>query len=313
MSKIEEFRIKSSRGLQVTLADYGARIVDIKLPTADGLASVVCGYETTQEYHHDCCYVGATIGPVANRIRDGKMNVAGRKIQLPLNQNGHCLHSADLGFDSQTWQAIEHTENLLKLRLATRDSLFGALVTTVTYSVAETSLRVDYECVSDIPNYVSLTNHVYWNLNTNSENIKNHEFEILAQGYAKKDIDDIPTGEIFPLVSPLNYCANEIENDSGIKDAVDLHFFAEPNNQSTALQVTARSPQSGISLSVQSTKPGFQLYSGHFLACPLRPFDGFCIEPQFVPDAINIADIDSPLTTPESPYKHTIIYQLKTA
>jgi aldose 1-epimerase len=133
---------------------------------------------------------------------------------------------------------------------------------------------------------------------------------LLTVGYAEKDAHDIPTGVIVPLRTPFRYCPRTAGKTSQIDNAVDHHFFAQQNTQELNLTCIARSPQSGISLLVSSTKAGFQLYSGHFLTPPLSPYAGFCVEPQYAPNAINIAEFYSPLTTPESPYKHTIIYAL---
>lgn len=307
---MQDFKIVSDAGLSVELADFGARILDVQLPSECGLVSVMCGYDTLEQYVDDTAYVGATIGPVANRIRHGKMTVAGKKMQLPTNQHGHCLHAESLGFNYQTWQVVDQTTSLLSLRLETQDKLFGKLASTATYSVSGTSLRVDYECLSEVTNYLNLTNHAYWNLNTDAQNIKNHTFELLASGVAKKDSEDIPTGEIIPIKSPYRHRANDLTTSSIVPSAVDHHFFSSVQQRKLKLLCIARSPQSGISLLVSGTQTGFQLYSGQFLTPPLTAFSGFCVEPQDAPNAINITQFESPLTTPESPYRHTIVYQL---
>ena len=62
--------MEASRGLRVRIVDVGATIQSIAMPTPRGRMDAVLSYAKPGEYRTDSYYLGATVGPVANRIRD---------------------------------------------------------------------------------------------------------------------------------------------------------------------------------------------------------------------------------------------------
>ena len=77
--------------------------------------------------------------------------------------------------------------------------------------------------------------------------------------------------------------------------AFDHNFCHSTARQAKRPVAEVRSPLSGITLSVLTTEPGVQLYTGAKVAPPVPgldgrrygPFAGFCLETQTWPDAIN--------------------------
>jgi aldose 1-epimerase len=76
------------------------------------------------------------------------------------------------------------------------------------------------------------------------------------------------------------------------------------------------SPESGRVLSVYTTQPGVQIYTGNWLAgSPVakcgrsyNDYDGVAIECQNFPDAPNKADYPSPFLRPGETYQQAIIF-----
>jgi aldose 1-epimerase len=76
------------------------------------------------------------------------------------------------------------------------------------------------------------------------------------------------------------------------------------------------SPESGRVLSVYTTQPGVQVYTGNWLAgCPVakcgrsyNDYDGVAIECQNFPDAPNKADYPSAVLRPGEVYEQAIIF-----
>lgn len=313
---MQDLLITSNTGLQVELADFGARILDLRLPHEGKLQSVVRGYNTAQDYLDDQVYMGATVGPIANRIRHGRFVVDNQPVQLPTNRQGHSLHSGELGFDRQFWQieqqATDHVQFSLKMA-ARPNSLPGNLSAFATYTARGDALIIDYLVESDAPTYLNLTNHVYWNLNSDRNRIQSHDFLLFAKAIAEKDREGIPDGTLKPVESPLRLSlCEDLANNNGTSK-VDEHFVVDEQSQQLKKMAVVTSPASNLQLTVLSTKPGFQLYSGHFLTSPLEPFAGFCVEPQYAPNAINCANFLAPLVMPSRPYRHTIEYRLDRA
>ena len=77
----------------------GALIQEFKV---NGI-NIVLGYKDEEPYKH-APFFGETIGRVANRIKDGKMNVNGREYQLELNNGPNSLHGGPEGWGRQSFK-----------------------------------------------------------------------------------------------------------------------------------------------------------------------------------------------------------------
>jgi aldose 1-epimerase len=236
------------------------------------------------------------------------LEIAEQSYQLHRNHGQHCLHGGTANFDKALWQVTEQSQDsvLFELNYAEDTSaLPGNLSVSARFSVANNSLEIEYTVTTDKATYVNLTNHLYLNLNGACEPIQNHQFSLYADGFLQADQDSIPTGNITAVENPLQYSLVDQSPYAQINHAADSHFVLN-NPQTHNKLARAYSPLSKISAEVSSSKAGFQFYTGQFLAEPCQPFGGFCVEPQFAPNAINQTEFASPLTTPDKPYLHKI-------
>jgi len=180
-----------------------------------------------------------------------------------------------------------------------------------------TQLKIDYFADTEFATYLNLSNHVYLNLNpkTNGckQNIRNHRFTLFANAYTINDAEFIPTDRLQNMSNPFQYSSSDKNQRNGLTSKVDSHFITKDDALDLELIpiVDVSSPDSNIGVKISSTKPGFQFYTGHFLSAPFSPFDGFCIEPQYIPNAINREQHCSPLTLPETPYRHTTVFEFR--
>ena len=68
------YTMRSARGAEVKLTNYGATVVAVSVPDREGrMADVVLGYKHPEGYFADSPFCGKTVGRVANRIADGRM------------------------------------------------------------------------------------------------------------------------------------------------------------------------------------------------------------------------------------------------
>lgn len=288
--------ISDGQGLTVDLLDFGARIAAINF---NGTAMALA-YEDDTNYLTDPYYLGATIGPICNRINNGRFILGEQLFQMQCNHGDHSLHSGDVGFDKETWSLVKATKNSVRYELIyplTKAGLEGRLTVNAFYIVENGTLRIDYQCKTDTTTYINLTNHVYLNID-GTDTIADHEFEIFAKNYAEVDQQNIPTGNLIKLETPMEY---------GIMDSplaefaghCDHHFNclngsdSHPDNLQKIL--TAHSSNSNIKLDVSSNSIGFQFYTGKYLSQPFLPSAGFCVEPQLAPNAINQDGFAAPL------------------
>ncbi len=288
-------QISDGAGLTVDLLDYGARIVQIN---AAGL-NLACSYDDLAQFAQDPFYLGATIGPITNRIKDGKLSINEQAYQMPTNEGNNTLHSGGAGFDKEIWQITEQSSNSATFELSydlAKAGMHGILRTITRYTVGAGTLRIEYQSSCDQTTYINLTNHVYLNLSGTPTAIDDHEFTLFADAMVMVDDHNIPTGEIKSLEAPWAYSIARTPELSELEGLCDHHFnVAQADDSKLKVMLQACSKTSGMQLEVRGNSPGFQFYTGKSLSSPFVASGGFCVETQLAPDAINQTNFYSPL------------------
>jgi aldose 1-epimerase len=64
-----------------------------------------------------------------------------------------------------------------------------------------------------------------------------------------------------------------------------------------------------LRMTVQTTYPGLQFYTGQHLGAPFERYGGLCLEPQYYPDSPNQASFPSTLLLPGDVYDESIVFQ----
>ncbi|MDR0949465.1 MAG: galactose-1-epimerase, partial [Lachnospiraceae bacterium] len=120
------FTLENANGMKATVLNYGAILVDLKVPDKAGkVDDVVLGYDQYEDYFNNGCFFGAVIGPNANRVADAKFEIDGVTYQLDVNDGKNNLHShIDLGYHKRIWDAEEVT-NGVKFTLQDEDGNMG--------------------------------------------------------------------------------------------------------------------------------------------------------------------------------------------
>jgi aldose 1-epimerase len=74
MSKLKKFTLQNSKGMQVELCNFGARILSIRVPNDLGkLIETTLNHATDEAIVNDGFYMGATVGRTSNRISNSIM------------------------------------------------------------------------------------------------------------------------------------------------------------------------------------------------------------------------------------------------
>jgi aldose 1-epimerase len=333
--------------LTVRVLTYGGVIQTLEVPDAHGdVDNVVLGFEDVAGYASDGDpYFGSLIGRYGNRIAGGTFTLDGETYQLPLNDGPNTLHGGPDGFDDEVWTATDVGDDdvaALELELVSPDGdqgFPGTLTTTVTYTLdADSRLAVHYEATTDAPTVVNLTQHTYWNLaGEGSGSIYDHELQIDASGYTPVDETLIPTGEIAPVAgTPFDF-REPTAIGARIREADQQILFGqgydhnwaldreddgarEGSDSEDALEQAAvlHDPDSGRTLTITTTEPGLQFYSGNFLDGTLvgtggtvyRQGDGLALETQHFPDSPNQPGFPSTELRPGETYDSTTVFEL---
>jgi aldose 1-epimerase len=325
---------------RVRILTYGGILQTIEAPDRHGrLVNVTLGFRTLDEYvtTTNPAYFGALIGRYGNRIANGRFVLDGHTYQLAINNAPNHLHGGVVGFDKRVWSASAvRGRDSVGLRLSYtspngEENYPGTLRTTVTYTITrQRAIRIDYRATTDRPTIVNLTNHAYWNLGgEGTGTIDNHLLQINAARYTPVNSTLIPTGAIDRVAgTPMDFTRPTpigARNRSNFQQIVygrgyDHNWVLNRRDDTyNRLEFAARAtdPGSGRQLTIYTTQPGLQFYSGNFLDGTLygtsgrayRQGDGFALETQHYPDSPNHPNFPSTVLRPGQLYHSTTIYQ----
>lgn len=317
--------------LQVT--NFGARVVTLFAPDREGrLADVVAGHRTLAEYVHPTGerFLGACVGPVANRIAGASFEIDGEVYETPKNDNGlNTLHGGMLGLDNVVWDVLAVSEESIifsYVRPDGQDGFPGNLSIRMTYKLnSHNEFVVSYQAVTDKPTPVNLSHHPFFNLaGEDAGSVEGHLMWIDADYYTPIDSLSIPTGEILPVEdTPFDFRQEHAigemiaADDPQISNAHGYDHNWCLNGEGFRKVVTVYEPESGRALEVLTDQPGMQMYSGNFFdgettvgkaGKPLGFRSSFVLEAQKYPDSLHNPDFTDVLLYPGETYTQKTVY-----
>ncbi len=324
------YTLTNSKGLRARITNFGATLVSLHVPDRNGsLDDVVLGFDDLQGYVAQSTYIGVTAGRYANRIGQGKFTLDGVEYTLAVNNGPNHLHGGLKGFDKVVWNTQEavaaEDEAWVKMTYLSPDGeegYPGNLTCTVTYTLTNTDeLRLSYEGSTDKKTVINLTNHSYWNLAGHaSGDILGHELMLDADRFTVIDAGQIPTGVIAsvhdmpldftrprPIGSRLRQLASGYDHNYVLNGEPGvLHICAE-----------VREPKSGRMMTVETTEPGVQLYTGNYLdgsfvgkeGQAYGKHAGLCLETQHYPDSPNKPEFPSVILEPGQTYASQTVHK----
>lgn len=308
--------------MSADVIDYGATLRSLIVPDKNGNPTdVVLGYDTLEEYISNDGYIGATVGRFANRICKGKFTLNGNEYTLACNDGPNHLHGGIEGYDKRVWD-IKDEDGALACYLVSPDGdegYPGTLEMKVTYSIKDGGLSIHYEAVSDKDTIFNPTNHAYFNLD-GKDKVNDQYLKINADYFTPNDADCLPTGEIHSVkgtsmdFTDFHTIAERADMDEFVKPygGYDVNFVL--NGNSPACEVY--SDKNGIVMTVETTKPGVQLYTGNGTSdrngkngARYGWRSAFCLETQHYPDCINNPEWPSCVLEAGIKFDSTTVYK----
>ena len=325
---VKRFTLEPAKGLKAVLLSYGAILQYLEVPDQAGRSeNVVLGFDRLEDYFTNTPYLGATVGRVANRIALGKFTLNGVVYRLATNNGRNHLHGGPKGLTHVVWdgRTVDQGDTCAVAFETTspegEEGYPGTLKIKVTYSLSpKGELKIAYEARSDRDTPVNLTHHSYFNFaGAGNGDILDHELKIHAERFTASDSELIPTGEL-PFVSgPLDFRkAKPIGRDIAAVPGggYDLNYvLAQKKPGALTLAAEVWHPKSGRRMSLYTTEPGVQLYTGNFLGGiagaggkRYAKHTGFCLEAQHFPDAPNQPKFPSIILRPGQVYRQTTVH-----
>lgn len=334
------YTMRNSKGMEVCITNFGARIVSIMVPDRKGVMhDVVLGYDNIAQYADRVNFssdFGAAIGRYANRINKGQITVDGKTIQLPQNNYGHCLHGGPTGWQYQVYDGRQLNDSTLQLTLLSPDgdnNFPGAVTAIVTYTLThDNAIDIRYEATTTKKTVINMTNHSYFNLNGDpSHDGENQMLYINADRYTPADTTYMTTGEELSVAgTPMDFrrftaLSKDINNQQfdmtrnahGFDHNWCLNTWHKGKGNDKVVAAALYSPTTGIRLDVYTDEPGIQIYTGNFLKASFAAKHGLryprhasvCLETQHFPDSPNKPQWASPWLEPGQKYTSHCRYQ----
>lgn len=331
-SKGEEtrlFTIQNDKGMEIKVSDYGATLVQVRVPDKEGrLLDVVLGYDEVQGYEAGNAFFGATIGRVANRIGNGEFQLGGRTYELTRNDGQNTLHGGRDFYNKRIWKTGKTGEDHVEFLLdsPSGDQGFpGNVKISVTYTLTkDNEIKIQYRAVPDADTLINLTNHSYFNLSGHaSGTVLAQEVMLYADAYARADSQSIPTGEIVPVSgTPMDF--RQLKPiGAEIDEAYEALEFGKGYDHNWVLNKKGyrkaafmRSKESGIAMEVYTDLPGLQFYTANFVdhekgkeGAVYNMRQAACFETQYFPDAVHKDHFEGPEVKAGEIYETTTAYR----
>lgn len=302
--------VLTSSHLRATIAAHGARLETLSYL---GGASLVLHADPVQHPGWRDLYPGAIVGPVANRVAGGRVRIGAQDYQMPCNENGvTALHSGPDGLDQRTWRVLGQTDSDLRLGITLPDGdggLPGTREIAVHYALAGDTLTLDITATTDAPTPINIAHHPYWRLG----DARAHRLWVDAAQYLPVNADNVPTGDIADIAGTRFDHRTPQPLDKG----VDHNFCIAHTARDTPARVATLTGGDGLTLHIDSTEPGLQVYAGAYLATlpgtDIAPHAAIALEPQGWPDAPHHAGFPDIVYTPARPYRQITRYTVHTA
>ena len=320
----------ASPGLRCTLCDLGASIVDVKVRRSDGaFINVALSSRGFLSGMEDPSLAGRTIGPCCGRVRDGAAVIDGRPVQLTRNEGRGHLHGGLDGCAHRRWEVRGHTPNSVLFYTELPDGLDGYpgnRALWAEYTVAGDALRVVYRATTDAPTWIDMTNHVYWDLSGRFDGgAMDQLLQIAAPRVVFNDEQHLAVkiadaDDAFDFTAPCAPSAKLSGHGGHPQLRIGRGFnnaFVIDARMRCSLGFAARlhSPESGVTLTMDTDQPAIVLYTGGFLdaSTALRTPPGFAspgcavaLEAQGLPDPFHLPGAHADCLFPGQVYRRFI-------
>ncbi|MDA3883694.1 MAG: galactose mutarotase [Bacteroidales bacterium] len=325
---VNEYVISNSQGMELYAINYGGIITQLRVPDKhNNFVNVVLGYDSIDEYCADTFFIGALIGPCANRIAQGRCVIDGKEYSFEKNNGENHLHGGSVGFHKSFWDiekirthAGEEALVLSRFRKDGEAGYPGNMNIRVQYTLTESNeLVVEYYADTDMSTVTNFTQHSYFNLSGSvGKTVLEHQLLVAADSFLPVTADGIPIGNSVPVEDGMDLrsltsvrrvleTANEQKRRAQGLD----HCFVLKHESSDVMRLAAYlyAPDTEISLQVCTTQPAVQCYTGNFLEGYFVQHQGLCIETQAYTNAIREPGFPSVVIFPNSPYVEKTVYQ----
>ena len=331
---VEELTLRDGT-VSCSIITYGGALRALTVPDRAGKpVDVVLGLDTLEGYLNQNKCFGALVGRYANRIAGASFDLNGVRYSLSANHGPNHLHGGTAGFQKKLWTVEDLSDHSVTLSLHSPDGeegYPGNLRVRVTYTLRRGALEIAYFAQTDRDTLCNLTNHAYFNLSGHAGGpVTGQYIRLAAERYTPIAAGSIPTGELAPVAGtpmdfrtarPIGGRIDEPFEQLTMARGYDHNWVIDGWDGTLRPAAAAWSPDTGILMTVETTLPGVQFYSGNALnGCPAGKGGasyagrgGFCLETQFFPDTPHHPNFPSAVLAAGAEYHSKTVYRFGVA
>lgn len=322
--------LKNNTNMEVTLCTFGASFYELKTPNKDGVVeSIILTPTNLEDFYHATGYYGKTVGRFSGRIDKAKCTINGVEYVLDKNWNGvNSLHGGYKGISFQNFDySVEENDeyfDVIFTYLEKEDLLPGDVDYKITYRVFnnENKIRIIFNATTNKETIVNLTNHVYFNLAGNLKfNCLTNNLQFFCDKYTKLN-NELITEEIKPVNKVFDFRDKHMIGKYIFDKSLQKHTaFGYDHcwikeDESNPLVAILEEQVSGRKLSVSTSYPSIVFYAGCYPGKNLFNREGLwiaqyhsvCLECQYIPNGINMENVNKALLKEGEEYNHYIEY-----
>ncbi len=335
---VQALTLEASGGLRAKIITFGARLTELHVPDRDGkLDDIVLGFDTIDEYHTTDTYFGATCGRFGNRIAKGRFMLDNQAVCVDTNEGANHLHGGKAGFDRKVWDVASLTQNKAVLTTVSKDGEMGfpgrCTILTTFELTDDHHLIITMEADTDRLTLMNMVHHSYFNLAGHaSGDVLAQELKLASRFYTPVDDELLATGEVLSVAdTPFDFrFSTAIGKNIAALESIgavfeegggyDHNWCLDANGESLHECAEVHDPTSGRIMTLHTTEPGVQFYTGGYLSDKIIgkqgknycKYGGFTLETQKFPDAPNFAHFPHCRLKPKETYHQQMVFRFCT-
>ena len=304
---------------EIVLSTLGASIYQLKLPNRDKVfENVVLSFKDYINTFTSGKYPGSTIGPYAGRIYPLDLKINNYIYKLQANNGVNFLHSYKDTYAFKNFDYLIEKDSVIFTLTPNYLHYPGPAKVKVIYQFKGSELTINFETIATQDTYINITNHTYFNLCGNfRRDVLEHQLKLDASHYVGINNNYTPTKLIeikdtiydYKEQKPLSSLINSLKSTQ--TKGIDTAFNFEKHHQ-----LELYDKESGRHLTMSTDYPAVVLYSNNFISKAelldgIIDFEyaGLAIEPQYLPNEMNLVENPKSFFKKGSKYNHFIRYK----
>ncbi len=326
----------SNDKIDIELMTFGATILCIKTPDISGKKeNIVLRFKDINNYAQPGYPTfGSTMCPNAGKIAGGILKIEDKVYQLSKNTGNDNMHGGVNNGAKRLWEEdfTEATDNFVKVSMKTSfvdglEGYTGNRNIKVIYTLFKDDvLRIEFEGITDKDTYLNMTNHSVFNLSGDYSSVYEHQLLLDCDKYLYNGENNMPleirdvtnTPYNFLNVNSIKSNIEKFENEQ-VKKANGFNnaFVLKENRDIKQNALILKDNKSKRKVEIKTDFPSIVLYTGGtynektVLENDLlgEPYRGIAIEPQRIPNEMNIKGSNYKYLKSTEKFSHFIEYR----